>query len=458
MSKGWQKLAPPVDWLRGEGKYPVDAYSEFTPPPWVGWKPYEHRGPDPELFAADDPYGWQVGEFEEVIELQAGLAQVGHQMLDKLARLLDGNPDTGLPVLDVANNPYWPAELAAEPKLPHERCLTLLPLALSRTQDDKGRVRWTLFGNSEQGPGRAFWKSFFSAPKKELPAEQAIGFFCRLLNAVYGEESDGATGLRKAGFRILPDDEPAYPFWAEQLPSWTTEFLLPERATKDCAKYLLTFRSFGRLPAAIRKAYLDGSLHLLPFPGSLACWGVPGYRQLQRELPLAVQIPLQFMVSRHRMPVGLRVPQAGFLHEPTAERPTAPHHATMIRNTYKRTHRWDKILRDQDELALIGKEDQLLHVLFSTLPDDLDLYDKPMARNVQLWTEDHRLLLDGPHATPEQLKNAMRTVQAGGLFGYRFQFPAMRVGEHEVYWHRPLVAYRDKAGEPIVMPDAPSAT
>ena len=36
----------------------------------------------------------------------------------------------------------------------------------------------------------------------------------------------------------------------------------------------------------------------------------------------------------------------------------------------------------------------------------------------------------------------MRTVEAGGMFGYRFHFPAMRVGTHEVYWHRPLAAYR----------------
>jgi hypothetical protein len=31
----------------------------------------------------------------------------------------------------------------------------------------------------------------------------------------------------------------------------------------------------------------------------------------------------------------------------------------------------------------------------------------------------------------------------------------MRVGRHEVYWHRPLVAYRDAAGEAAVLPDAP---
>ncbi len=31
-------------------------------------------------------------------------------------------------------------------------------------------------------------------------------------------------------------------------------------AGRDGAKYLLTFRPFGRLPPAIRKAYLDGRL------------------------------------------------------------------------------------------------------------------------------------------------------------------------------------------------------
>ena len=36
---------------------------------------------------------------------------------------------------------------------------------------------------------------------------------------------------------------------------------------------------------------------------------------------------------------------------------------------------------------------------------------------------------------------AAATVLEGGLFQYRFHFPAMRVGRHVVYWQRPLVAY-----------------
>src|SRR4051794_594817 len=72
--------------------------------------------------------------------------------------------------------------------------------------------------------------------------------------------------------------------------------------------------------------------------------------------------------------------------------------AGHLRNTYKRTHRWDKVLRDQDDLALVGKEASMVNVLFSTIPDDLGLYGKPMARNVQLWTLSPELLLDGPRA------------------------------------------------------------
>lgn len=452
---GWRRLIPRGSLFQGEGKYRVDAYSEFMPPPRVGWKPYGDHEPDPARLDPNDPFDWQINEFEEELEIRPGLVQVATQVIGKLARLLDGNPDTGLPRIAPNENPYWPPELAAEPKLPHERCVAILPLALSRTQDDKGRIRWTLFGGSEQGPGKAFWQSFYKAPGKERPAEEGLAFFCHLLNTAYGENIQGAAGLRRAGFRILADDELPFKFWKEPIPKWADEFRLPERSSTSGVRYLLTFRPFGNLPAAVRRGYLGGKLVLLPFPGSLVFWGVPGYRSLHKELPLALQVPLLMMVARHRGVTGIRVPQSGYMHEPTANHPHAGHRAHLVRNTYRRTHRWDKVLRDQDELALLGKEDKLLHVLFSTIPEDIDLYDKPMARNVQLWTEDYRLLLDGPLATPEELKHAMRTVQGGGLFGYRFQFPAMRVAKHELYWHRPLVAFRNKNGEPQVLPDSP---
>ena len=38
---------------------------------------------------------------------------------------------------------------------------------LSRTQDDKGRIIWTFFGNSITDPEAAFWKNFFIDPGTE---------------------------------------------------------------------------------------------------------------------------------------------------------------------------------------------------------------------------------------------------------------------------------------------------
>jgi hypothetical protein len=453
---GWSSLIPAGDTFQGSGKCHIDAYSEFMPPPRVGWKPY---GPVPVnryLFSPDDPFGWMVHEFDEALELQPGLHQIARQLLTRLKRLQDGKPETGLPRHVSNDNPYWPPELDSAPSVQTDRCVLLLPLALSRTQDDKGRVRWSLFGNSEQGPGKAFWKSFYTAPGVEAPAAAGIDFFCRLLHSVYGEKATDAAGLRQAGLRILPEDQPAFRFWEEgPLPSWTEALLYRDDEPRKAVKYLVTFRPFGRLPAPVREGYLAGRLTLLPFPGSLLFWGVERVHRLHAELPLALQIPLLANVNRHEFPIGIRVPQAGILHQPHADHPEYEDTAGHLRNTYKRTHRWDKVHRDEDDLAQAGKESSLMHVLFSTEAADVGLYGKPMARNVQILTQEAKLLLDGPHASAADIKRALRTIRAGGAFGYRFLFPAMRVGKHEVYWHRPLVAYRDAAGDAVVLPDAP---
>ena len=103
------------------------------------------------------------------------------------------------------DNPYWPPELAAHAgKLPHEHYVVLLPLALSRTQDDKGRVRWTFFGSSEQGPSWAFWKGFHSGPTEELPEERGIDFFRRLLVAVSRELAREMVRSAQGGLSFPP--------------------------------------------------------------------------------------------------------------------------------------------------------------------------------------------------------------------------------------------------------------
>jgi len=139
-------------------------------------------------------------------------------------------------------------------------------------------------------------------------------------------------------------------------------------------KYLLSFEPFGTLPEKVKKAYLNGSIHLLPFPGSLLFWGVPGYRQMQSELFMSNQISLLNLVERHEAPYGLRVPQSGWIHIPSPSNPSPHEDFGPLRSTFQRTHRGTKVDRHEDELALPGRLDHILHVLFSTDSDDLELY------------------------------------------------------------------------------------
>ena len=392
-------------------------------------------------------------------ELRPGLEHLAGLLIRALEHLGNGRPAHGIARAKLEGNPYWPGELAERAgRLPHERYVVIAPLALSRTQDDKGRVRWTLFGGSEQGPARAFWRGFFTAPGREIAAKDGIDFFRRLLTAAYGESADRVHDLHKVGFRILPGfGDPSLPYPQEdELPSWAGRYLLADAKRLRGVRYLLTFRPFGKLPEAVRRAYLAGDLHLLPFPGSLVFWGAPPYLRLERELPFASQIPLLHMFPRREYPYSLRVPQAGWMHEPHADQPEPDPERLPFRNTYRRTHRWAKIHRHEDELGVADGEDSVAHVLFSTAEDDLGLYGKPMARNAQIWTDDFHALLDGPRADGETVARAAEALRRGGQFGYRFLFPAMRVGRHEVYWHRPLVAYLGAgSAAPEVLPDAP---
>jgi hypothetical protein len=459
---GWKRLVDGAPWFRKAGSCPIAAYSEFMPPPRAVRKSY--RGYEVNELDEDDLWGWPVNEWEEAQQLRPGLAHVAEVIVHGLAELAHGRPGHGFSRTKLAGNPAWPPALVHKGPLAHERYVTLMPLALSPTQDDKGRVRWTVFGSSEQGPARAFWRSFFLAPRREAPAELGESFIRRLLHTVYNIPLEELADLRKAGFRILPlENHLAWPHWREEpLPDWTNPYLWAKNQPLRAVRFLLTFRPFATLPDNVQQAYLSEQLHLLPCPASLLFWGVPGYHQLQHAFPFAAQIPLQGVLPRREDLHGLRIPQSGWLHETHPDEPSPDDPQLALKNTYLRTHRWAKLHRHEDELSLLqdkkelAREEKLVHVLFSTEEDDLGLYGKPMARNVQLWTRDYHLLLDGPSASRDDIRKAEKRILEGGLFGYRFQFPPLRVGLHEIYWHRLLAAYLDHTqNEPAVLPDAP---
>jgi hypothetical protein len=446
---GWENLADSCS-FRGQGKHPVAAYSDFMPPIYLGCKPY--GGMMDGFFSEEDPCGFPVTEHEEYYELRPGLENIAHQVLETMLHLVHGEAGKRLAKNKLVNNPYWSPELARQAKtLKHERFVLIMPLALSLTQDDKGRRRWTFFGGSEQGPVRPFWKSFFMSHGSEIPSERAMGFIRTLLNEAYGEPAEKLSDLHRAGFRIFAEDGDPH---KTLRPAWASRFVWSRGLPLTGVKYLLNFEPFEKLPADVKRAYFAGELNLLPFPGSLLFWGVPGYLTLQRELTMANQIPLLHLVERHESPYGLRVPQSGWLHIQHPDHLLPHEDFGPIRSTFQRTHRGARVHRYEDELSMPGRQDHVAHVLFSTAPNDLKLYGKPMARNSQIWTQDFKLLLNGPDAAGDEIFAAIESINRGGLFGYRFQYPPMRVGSYQTYWHRPLIAYLShNAEKAAVLPD-----
>jgi Peptidase family M28 len=440
---GWQALIAGFPWFEGGGRFPLPAYSEFMPPPRLGMSPYGDL--DESLFSATDPFGWRVQEVDELHQLRPGLQSVANQVMGHLLRFMADISSVyvaGPSQRNLKGNPYWSDELASHaPQLAGRRHVLLMPLAIAKTQNDRGRRHWTLFGGSEQGPERAFWKSFYSAPGREIPRPQSRRIISNLLSGAFDVTTRDADELYRAGFRILASGA-AHPFpdWVmDPLPSWTRRYLVSDDARFERTRFLLTFRPFASLPAAVREGYLNGRIELLPSPFSLLLSGMPIYHHASRQHPLALQYPVLRLVARHES-WGLRVPQLGWLRHKGPAETEADAFGEVTLNEYARTHRWERLPRDEDAAARGLHISSVATTLFSTKLADLDLYHKPMARNCQIWTRDGDLILDGPRATRADLRRAADRLLQGGLFLYRFQFPAMRVGRHEVYWHRPLCA------------------
>ncbi len=438
---GWKRLLQGWPWFGGAGSFPVLPNSEFMPPARLVRRPYGTL--DTVALADDDPWGWPITEYDEALVLRPGLLDIARHIVAHLVPLCRGDTSHGIAQHKLRDNPYWPDELARRSHaLSHERFVLLLPLALGLTQDDQGRVRWTLFGNSEQGPAHAFWRGFFTAPGREAPAEQGLAFFRELLSAAYDEPAERLDDLRAAGFRVLPDGDTPSPFPSDELlPSWTEPLRLADGESLRGVRFLLTFRPFRYLPSAVKRRYLAGDLHLLPCPAGLLFWGVDSYNRLGKRLRFGAQVPLLHFIERHEAPGKIRVPQSGWFNEAGPNTPPEAEHVHgPLRETYKRTYRQARVHRYEDSLVF-AREHALTHTLFSTRPHDVDLYHKPAARNVQLWTHRFEPLLDGPNATTDDLRRAAQVVAQGGLFGYRFVFPTARVGHYALYWHRPLAAY-----------------
>ena len=423
--------------------FPLPAYSEFMPAPYTGDKPYG-LGHDPAPASSDDNHdhddddddAFDITEYEQAHELVPGLPRVAEHLLGELSKLVGGGAHALSRTL-LAGNPAWPTELsdaARAGRLAAAPLAVLFPLALSRTQDDKGNVRWTLFGASDEASGRPFWRSF---------ADDDGERFARLVAWATGVERPSLEGVRVLGSRA-------------DLPAFARPLALDGDVDADGGagvaahvRALVTFQPFASLPPGVRAAFIAGRLSILPHPASLVFFEHAGYRRLAASLPHARQIPLLHLYPRVEGAYTLRIPQSGWLDEVDAATATArPAHGHRLARHVVRTHRWQHAERGAGTTGDGTFSDEVSVALFSTDPDELGLYGKPMARNVQIWREDYGVLLDGPTATPVELQLAAAAVDRGGRFGYRFYYPAARAGVRDLFWHLPLVA-RVRPGVPL---------
>ena len=376
--------------VRGPGAFPIRAYSELMPPPYVGTKPYGCRDATFSVAAID--------EYELAHDLRPGLDRIAAHVITELGKLVRGEAHALSHTL-LADNAAWPAELARAAKagaLADDPLVLAMALALSRTQDDKGNDRWTLFGTSHDGAAGPFWH----ATAAQL--EDLVRFA-------------GIEGL----WRIVGED---LPLALHHL----------RYASLSGVRAIVTFTPFARLPPEIKTAYLARELVILPTPASLIFFEHPRYRELSRALPRATQIPLLHLFPRVTGSCTIRIPQSGWLDEHSGGA-----HGHRIVNKIARHHRWERVERDHGDGELT---DRVSIALFSTDADVLGLYDKPLAKNSEIWTTDYELLLDGPRADAAAISRAQERVDVGGRFGYRMFYPAMQAGAREVYWHYPLVA------------------
>ncbi|MGZ3445484.1 MAG: hypothetical protein ACXWLG_08270, partial [Myxococcaceae bacterium] len=160
MSDAWEQIEAEARASGATGLFPLRAYSEFMPPPYVGIKPYAPARADAATTCTvSRGDALDVDEYELAHDLEPGLNRIAEHLVLELGKVMQGQPH-GLPHSLLDDNPAWPRELAeaaSSGRLAHDPRLVLCALALSRTQDDKGNDRWTLFGASHERPGLPFW-------------------------------------------------------------------------------------------------------------------------------------------------------------------------------------------------------------------------------------------------------------------------------------------------------------
>ena len=343
---------------------------------------------------------------------------------------------------NLIDNPYWSPDLAARAaELARRRHVLLLALSLSKTQNDRGRVRWTMFGASEQGPEKAFWNSFYTAPRQEMPQRDSRAIVSRLLSEAFGVATRDSDELHGGFSRAaVGSTSTARTGCADPLPSWTQRFLLSGRRASAGRAVRTDIQAIPCVTGTdCERAYLDGRDRAAAEPVEPALLG-------HADLPARAGNS-----TRSRSSTRCCACRAARDRDSRSAESAGCIIRAARQPRRSRIRRCRSTLRAHAPLGARCRATKIpaFEAAMSTPSrrrcsaprlSDLDLYHKPMARNCQIWTRDGDLILNGPTATRAEIRSAANRVLEGGVFLYRFEFPAMRVGRHEVFWQRPLAA------------------
>ena len=146
------------------------------------------------------------------------MVQIAKQVMGKLTRLQDGNPDTGLPRTSSERQSLLAARTgrrAEAPARPLRRSCFRWRCRARRTTRAAfaGRSSATASKDQARRSGRVSSRPQMS----NAPAgDQALAFSADCLHVgLWRKRRPTLDGLHAAGFRILPEDQPDFPFWSE---------------------------------------------------------------------------------------------------------------------------------------------------------------------------------------------------------------------------------------------------
>ncbi len=171
-AQGWDLLLEDVPVYSRRNRFRLPAYSEFAPPPRVGWRPCRSHSSGPR--DPKDRFAWLISEHEQAAEITPGLDHIARRMLHVMQRLDRDLVERGISPNALRDNNFWPRELAGiRGILKHERCVILQPLALSRHRTTRGASGGRFSAEANRVRTARSGRAFTARPGKRSPRSTA---------------------------------------------------------------------------------------------------------------------------------------------------------------------------------------------------------------------------------------------------------------------------------------------